>query len=381
MPPTRRCRFSKEPWLNVKALDALLADGVTQNVFPLCRAVVVHKGQRVYEGGNASADTVFDLASLTKVVGTTAVTLRLVEQGKLVLTAPVREFFPAVRLEPTATLEDLLYHRAGYPPFLCYFEAAMREHPQLFAANCPPALRAQTRREVWARVLDTAPTYARGAQAIYSDIGLIVLGEVCAQVSGQPLDNLFEVEVARPLALSTGYRRLSAPIADARPLAPTGATRPREHAPGQETMWSLPFHPSRVGEVDDDNAWCLDGVSGHAGLFGTAADVATFGQAVLDGFIRPPSSWNRDASTPGSTRSLGFDTPSVEAPSCGVIFGNQSPGAIGHLGFTGTSLWLDRARGLVVALLTNRTALGRANVRIRDFRPRFHDAVIHSLKL
>jgi CubicO group peptidase (beta-lactamase class C family) len=126
----------------------------------------------------------------------------------------------------------------------------------------------------------------------------------------------------------------------------------------------------------------MDGVSGHAGLFGTAADVARFGQAVLERRTCAQSHWAADASVVGSTRARGFDTPSKEGASCGARFGRGGPrGAIGHLGFTGTSLWLDLDRGLVVALLTNRVALGRANVRVRDFRPRFHDAVLDALGL
>lgn len=365
----------------MKALDELLAIGVAQNVYPLCRAVVFHQGARVYEGGNASEDTLFDIASLTKVMCTTAVTLRLNEQKKLSLFAKVSQFFPTAHLDRDATLEDLLHHRAGYPPFLCYFEQAMKEHPELFDAECPPARRELARGEVMARALETPPAYARGTQAVYSDIGFMVLGEICAQVGGHPLDALFQTEVVRPLGMSAGYRRLSVAASGTRPIAMTGTTRPREHAPGQETLWSLPQRPGREGEVDDDNAWCMDGVSGHAGLFSTAADVARFGQAVLDGFLKVPYPWRKDTATPGSTRALGFDTPSAEAPSCGSTLGNGSPGAIGHLGFTGTSLWVDLARKLVVVLLTNRTALGRANVQLRAFRPRFHDAVIAALKL
>jgi CubicO group peptidase (beta-lactamase class C family) len=363
------------------ALDELLAEGVAQNVYPLCRAVVFHQGTRVYEGGNASEDTVFDIASLTKVMCTTAVTLRLNEQKKLSLFAKVSDFFPAVHLDKDATLEDLLHHRAGYPPFLCYFEQAMKEHPELFDAECPPARRELARREVMERALETPPCYARGTEAVYSDIGFMVLGEICAQAAGQPLDALFDSEIVRPLGMSAGFRRLSAAASGTRPIAPTGTTRPREHAPGQETMWSLPQRPTREGEVDDDNAWCMDGVAGHAGLFSTAADVARFGQAVLEGFLKAPYPWRKDIATPRSTRALGFDTPSTEGASCGSIIGNESPGAIGHLGFTGTSLWVDLARKLVVVLLTNRTALGRANLKLRAFRPRFHDAVITALKL
>ncbi|MBX7113681.1 MAG: beta-lactamase family protein [Myxococcaceae bacterium] len=363
----------------MKALDGLLFDGVAQQVFLLARAVVFYQGQRVYDGGNASEDTLFDLASLTKVMSTTALTLRLNEQKKLSLTDRVSDFFPNARLDTDATVEDLLYHRSGYPPFLCYFEQTMKEHPELFDLDCLVNRRELARSEVMARALETPPSYPRGTQAVYSDIGFMVLGEMCAQAGGQRLDALFESEVVRPLGLSAGYRRLSVPQSGTRPIAPTGFTRPREHAPGQETLWNLPKRPARDGEVDDDNAWCMDGVSGHAGLFSTATDVARFGQAVLDGFLKVPYPWRKDRATPASTRALGFDTPSAEGASCGQFIGNRPPGAIGHLGFTGTSLWVDLARKLVVVLLTNRTALGRANLRIREFRSRFHDAVVTAL--
>jgi CubicO group peptidase (beta-lactamase class C family) len=155
-------------------------------------------------------------------------------------------------------------------------------------------------------------------------------------------------------------------------------------------------HPSPPGEVDDDNAWVMDGVAGHAGLFGTAPDVAALGQAVLDdrdgaGRLAPPGLWAaalaRDRTTPGSTRALGFDTREPGDPggasSAGRRLGARAPGAVGHTGFTGTSLWIDLARRVVVALCTNRTAgpRGRAETGIREFRPRFHDAVVEALDL
>jgi CubicO group peptidase (beta-lactamase class C family) len=149
--------------------------------------------------------------------------------------------------------------------------------------------------------------------------------------------------------------------------------------------------PSPPGEVDDDNAWAMDGVAGHAGLFGTAGDVAAFGQAVLDDLagaarLAAPALWTRatqrDAETPGSTRALGFDTrlpgDAAGASAAGRL-GDRGAGAVGHLGFTGTSLWIDLERRVVVALCTNRTLAGRAETRIRPFRPRFHDAVVESL--
>jgi CubicO group peptidase (beta-lactamase class C family) len=218
--------------------------------------------------------------------------------------------------------------------------------------------------------------------------------------AGAPLDALVAERVTGPLGLGAGFRRLSAAAAatagaGAAEIAPTGTSRPREPAPGQEGLWTTAEpRPSAPGEVDDDNAWAMDGVAGHAGLFGTAADVAAFGQAVLDeaagaGRIAPPRLWARalarDLETPGSTRALGFDTVLPGDPpgvsSAGHRIGRAAPGAVGHLGFTGVSLWVDLARELVVALCTNRTARGRAETHIRAFRPRFHDAVTEALAL
>jgi CubicO group peptidase (beta-lactamase class C family) len=247
------------------------------------------------------------------------------------------------------------------------------------------------------------PPGGRRAYA-YSDLGFIALGELLARVGGRPLDALVAERVMRPLGLSARFHRLSARgewLQSTGPssglsIAPTGRTRPREPAPGQETLWE-PFapHPSFAGEVDDDNAFVMDGVAGHSGLFGTAADVAAFGQAVLDdragaARLAPAEHWavalSRDSATPGSTCALGFHTRvpgDLEESSAGRLVGAEPPGAVGHLGFTGTSLWVDLARGLVVALCTNRVAgpLGRAEVRIREFRPRFHDAAVEAIEL
>jgi CubicO group peptidase (beta-lactamase class C family) len=139
--------------------------------------------------------------------------------------------------------------------------------------------------------------------------------------------------------------------------------------------------------VNDDNAWAMGGAAGHAGVFSTAREVAAFGQAWLDALHRRRSvvpvgaaaALARRDGTPGSTRALGWDTPSEEGSSLGTRLGRTGRGAIGHLGFTGTSLWIDVEREVVVALLTNRVNPSRENEAIRPFRPRFHDAVAEAL--
>jgi CubicO group peptidase (beta-lactamase class C family) len=375
-------------------LQGLLDEAAAGGVFPCARAVVRWRGRTVF-GGGVGGPTVFDLASLTKPLATTAVFLSLWAEGKLEPDTPLGRAFPESPLGRTgATVADLLAHRSGLPAFVPFFARVLAEEPRLLDADCPPALRVAARRAVVEQALATPPVERRGAGARYSDVGFIVLGELVGVAAGVSLDALFAERVAAPLGLTAGFRRLSFPVVAAGPeVAPTGTRRPREPAPGQEGLWAaLPEGLARPGEVDDDNAWAMDGVAGHAGLFGTADDVARFGQAVLDdlvgaGRIAPAALWEvalrRDAATPGSTRAFGFDTRlpgDAEGSSAGRFLGAAPPGAVGHLGFTGTSLWIDRARELVVALCTNRTALGRAETGIRDFRPRFHDAVVEELR-
>lgn len=349
-------------------LRTLLRAGVTENVYPLARLEVFHRGQHVLSEGPAAPECLFDLASVTKVMSTTALVLEL----GLPLDAPLRRFLPGVAVE--ASLDDLLFHRSGLPAFLPYFAEPLSTHPAL-CEGPNPELRARVRAEVLARVAATPPGARVGREAVYSDLGFILLGAALEAAAGEPLDALFARRIAKPLGLTAGFRRISAGLPLPRTVAITGSTRPREPAPGQEGLWRVDPRPTHFAQVDDDNAFVLDGVAGHAGLFGTALDVARFGEWMRQSGRR----WPRDA-TPGSTRSRGFDTPSDVGASCGPRFGRAGPrGAIGHLGFTGTSLWIDLDRELVVAFLTNRVALGRANVRIREFRPRVHEAVLDAL--
>ena len=376
-------------------LQQLLDSGVQRKFFPSAQAVVLHQGALTFEGvaGDAQPSTLYDLASLTKVMCTTSAFMVLWAEGRVSLEDDLSFLFPKTTVaRAQVSLGDLLYHRSGLPAFVPFFAPMMEAFPALFSQSCPPVIRTHARNQVVEAAKSTHASSQRIAQ--YSDVGFILLGEALAKVSGTPLDALYQQKVAAPLGLSSHFRRLSEakPMAD--PSAPTGTTRPREPAPGQENLWSIEAHPTFPGEVDDDNAWAMDGVAGHAGLFGTAADVAKFGQAVLDeldgaGKLAPQERWQlaltADSSTPGSTRALGFDTPpapNIPLPSsAGKYIGRSPPGAVGHTGFTGTSLWIDLARRLVVALCTNRTLQGRKELGIRQFRPQFHDAVVENLGL
>ncbi|WP_224249767.1 serine hydrolase domain-containing protein [Hyalangium gracile] len=377
----------------ISNLQGVLEGAVAGGVFPAAQAVVLHRGVQVFGGvaGRATGDTRFDLASVTKVLCTTSLFLRLWTEGKVGPETQVARFFPGAPVsEAGATVADLLYHRSGLPPFVPFFAQALTSTPELLEPTCPQATRVRVREEVVRAAAQTQLAAPPRTRTAYSDVGFILLGEILSRAAGQPLDFLFNQHIAEPLGLGARFHRLSELPTDGK-VAPTGPTRPREPAPGQEQMWGeLPTRASPPGEVDDDNAWVMDGVSGHAGLFGTAVDVARFGQAVLDGCagspaLAPGPLWHRllatDPIVKGSTRSMGFDSPSVEGSSAGHFIGNTAPGAVGHLGFTGTSLWVDLRRALVVALVTNRVAHGRKELRIREFRPFFHDLVVEALGL
>jgi len=375
-------------------LQRHLDDGVRQGIFPSAQAVVLVNGQPAFEGASGTADltTVFDLASLTKIISTTSLFMRFWADG---LVQPHTGLSTLLTGTPAgrggASIQDLLYHRSGLPEFIPFFAPVMKSTPRLFDSDCPADIRHEARAEIVAEAMSTEPRAPISQPALYSDVGFILLGEGLAHLARAPLDWLYREEIAAPLALSAHFRRLSHRRHPAVTIAPTGSTRPREPAPGQEGQWHLEPHPSKSGEVDDDNAWTMDGVAGHAGLFGTAWDVAKFGQVVLEelsgaGRLAPKQSWelalSRDPVTPNSTRAMGFDTvrPGDRASSsAGNLLGQRGPGAVGHTGFTGVSLWVDMARKLVVALCSNRTFLGRGNVRIRQFRPMFHDAVVEAL--
>jgi CubicO group peptidase (beta-lactamase class C family) len=372
--------------MSVKAVQPLLDEGLRQGVYTSARVEIRQASKTQFTGGAGPAE-LFDLASLTKILSTTALFLALWSEKALAPEDRLERWFPESPARG-ATLADLLFHRSGLPAWKPFFLDALKAFPRLVDPECPALLRDEARRFVAARALETP--LSDGTTTVYSDLGFIALGEVLERTAGAPLDALFAKRIAAPLNLSAHFRPMSrqptrGASGDCPPtplLAATGALRPRESAVGQPPLPpKTPRGPSCPGEVDDDNCWAMDGIAGHAGLFGTAADVAGFGQAVLDGLrdggpIAPASLWAQAVQRdPRSARALGFDTPSEVGSSAG----RHLKRAVGHLGFTGTSLWIDLDRQLVVALLTNGSLLGRGDHRVRQFRPQFHDAVVEAL--
>ncbi|HXF95989.1 MAG TPA: serine hydrolase domain-containing protein [Gemmatimonadales bacterium] len=299
--------------------------------------------------------TIYDLASLTKVIGLTTAVMFLVHEGALDLAAPARRYVPAFRGDgkERVTLRHLLTHSSGLPAWR------------------PLYTEATTRAAAFALV-DTTPLAAEpGRTTVYSDLGAIVLTQAVEAVTGERVDRYLERRLFGPLGM-TSTRFLPPPEWRDR-IAPTERSQ-------DGTIIR--------GTVHDENAWKLGGVSGHAGLFGSAPDLARFAVWLLDawhGRLTPgqphlPAALVREFTrrqdlVPGSSRALGWDTPS-ENSSAGT---RLSPAAFGHTGFTGTSIWIDPERDLFIILLTNRVHPTRENARILRVRPRVADLVMNAL--
>jgi CubicO group peptidase (beta-lactamase class C family) len=311
----------------------------------------------------ATAGTIFDLASLTKVIAATTLAMRAADARRLALDEPVAQWLPDWRGSDRegVTVRQLLTHSSGLTAYLPFYR------------DC-------TGRFEFEKAICSLPLeYAPGTQSIYSDLGFILLGfilEDAAQRARGGADGVFDPDAA----LAAQFSRLSSFLTP-EPLTfnPPRAWRPK-CAPTEVDPWRGRL---LTGEVHDENCWALGGAAGHAGLFGTAAAVGGFARAVLrtiagDAILAAPETMRRfiqRQAVPGSSRALGWDTM-VPTSSCGRLL---SPTAIGHTGFTGTSLWIDWERDLYVVLLTNRVHPTRENNAIRELRPRVHDAVVRAV--
>jgi serine-type D-Ala-D-Ala carboxypeptidase len=347
----------------------ILEKAIAARAFPGCSLAVTFGGELVahkalgrftYDPVSPEVTTasIFDLASLTKVVATTAMSMILYERGLLDLEAPVPAIVPefagasdvndARRGE--ITLRTLLAHSSGLPAY-----------EKLF-------LRARTRKDLLHAAFTTPLATAPGAHAEYSDLGFIILDVVLERLADESLDVFCQREIFGPLGMTHTTFNPAPALKDSIP--PTADDRTFRHRVIQ-------------GEVQDENASVLGGIAGHAGLFSTAEDLAIFAHAMLNGghpILRSSTIelFSRRESAPeGTSRALGWDTPSLPLPSqSGKYF---LPRSFGHLGYTGTSLWIDPDRQLSISLLTNRTWPDCQNQAIKKVRPAFCDAVIETL--
>jgi CubicO group peptidase (beta-lactamase class C family) len=294
-------------------------------------------------------DTVFDLASLTKVLSTTPLMMRQVERGALDLDEPIARYLPTWDADDrqSVTIRDLLAHCSGLP-------AHRRFYVDL-----------QGRAAIEAAIAATPLEYPPRAQSIYSDLGFMLLGFLLEDLAPLPV----QFDTLREQMGGIQDLQFHPPPQWKKRTAPT-----RDH----EQRGRL------AGEVDDDNAWALGGAAGHAGLFGTAAAVGDCARHVLQVLDGRVGAFRRDTlqmfiarrtDVPGSSRALGWDTM-LPTSSCGT---RMSPRAFGHTGFTGTSLWIDPDAGIYVVLLTNRVHPTPANEAIKEVRRDLHDAVMETV--
>jgi uncharacterized protein YbbC (DUF1343 family)/CubicO group peptidase (beta-lactamase class C family) len=341
-------------------VDRLLESYQERGAFPGGVLAVGHKGALAHlhpfgalsydpDAPPVTARTLYDLASLTKVVATTTMAMILVDEGKLDLDRPVRELLPGFQgpHKDAVTVRHLLTHSSGLPAVAPLFKEIRGREAYL------------------ERIQGMALEYPPGSRSTYSDLGVILLGEILERVAGQPLEAFTRERIFEPLGMRDTLFR---PPADIRlQIAPT------EQDPWRGRMVQ--------GEVHDENAFAMGGVAPHAGLFGTAGDLARFAQMMLDGGIVSRETialFTRRAGIPNSDRALGWDTKSAQGSSAGTLF---SASSFGHTGFTGTSMWIDPERQLYVILLTNRVHPTRENNLIREVRPAVADAVVRALGL
>ncbi len=344
-----------------------LEEGFAGGVAPALVALVLRGGVAVHRSAHGAArpDDLFDVASLTKVLATGSLAARLHAAGALDLDEPAGRWLAGFRGEKEAvTVRHLLAHTSGLP--------AWRRLP---SAPGDPARAADLAEDAVARQPLEAPP---GSRAVYSDLGFVALGRLLEHAAGAPLDLLADERVFAPLGLRRAFF-----LPEREPAL--AASRRAAHS-------FVPTVRRESGEVraaaaHDQNAEALGGVAGHAGLFAAAGDVAALGQAWLEAFAAgtpflPAAAARRFAArdpAPQSTRALAWDTPSSADSSLGSRLGRGARGAIGHLGFTGCSLWVDLEAGVVCALLASHCPRRGRQDAIRAFRARFHDAVAEAL--
>lgn len=358
-------------------VDRLLTEAVTAGVMPGAVAGIMVVGNnssrkrwisssgftaRSKTAVKVTKHTVYDLASLTKPLVTVPCILTLVESGRINLDSTLSELLPFSEVpkdKKSICLKDLLGHCSGLPAHRPYYIEGLGVKKN------------ERDNFVFQQILKEPLQGRPGINHVYSDLGFILLGKSIEQLTGESLHHFYQKNILIPLGLnnSLGFN--------------AGIDLPniKQCAATEVCPWTKKL---LRGVVHDDNCRIMGGVAGHAGLFGTVEGVLTLTALMVE-------VWNNWRNTklfsrellqlfltrfPGSTWTCGFDTPSLVASSSGNLF---SPGSVGHLGFTGCSLWMDLKRGYIIVLLTNRVHPSRKNIQIRQFRPVFHDEVMRWL--
>jgi CubicO group peptidase (beta-lactamase class C family) len=349
---------------SVSEIDAIVRQGIRKGIYPGAVVVIGRRDSVIYSRGYGhftwnpassvpSPDsTLWDIASITKVMGTTSAAMRLVDAGRLNLDAPVGQYLPQFTGgKNRVTVRMLLDHTSGLRAYVPFFKQA------------------KTREAATSLLYSEQLVREPGEKPVYSDLNAILMGLLLETASGMPLDRLVMREVFEPLNLSGTAYRLS-PQARRR-AAPTAVWR------GQPVQ----------GQVNDPNAAVFGGVAGHAGIFSTGMDLARYAQVWLRNGVGPRGQWVSPATirrflTPGAKsgpRLLGWDTPELDGKQPSLYGTLISPSAYGHTGFTGTELWIDPSHDLFLVFLTNGTfdpRAGNSHYALRTVRTSLSDAAI-----
>ena len=350
--------------------DQLMQQAIAEKIFPGAVLLVSKEGEtvffRAYGLANLSSraavtrETIFDLASLTKPLATSLAVMWLVQQNQIDLEQPLAELLPEFKGSDKAgvRLEHLLYHNSGLPDYRPYYKALN-------------GVAQNSRRSVLRKhLVQEALVNPIGKTVLYSDLGFMIIAWIVERFSGRRLDHFVVDKIYRPLGLNDLFFVARDMKGSRGPFAAT-----------EKCSWRRKV---LIGQVHDENAYAVGGIEGHAGLFGTAGDIhrllvellfsyygrirsGLFHQALLQQFFER---------LPGTDKALGFDMPSLTASSCGRRFSQNS---VGHLGFTGTSFWMDLEQSVIVILLTNRVHPTRDNEGIKEFRPKLHDTVMAAI--
>jgi len=320
----------------------------------------------LFTGCKMTADTLFDLASLTKPLATALAVMELVRRDQIRLDMLLGNLLNPFKPTPKApiTIKQLLCHSSGLPDYAPYYKSV---------SQYPISQRTDALGECLVREVLVYPT---GSQVLYSDLGFMILRQVVETVAKQRLDQFVEGAIYKPLGINDLFfikidKKRPAKNRQGRLFAAT------EQCPWRNTVLQ--------GVVHDENAYVVGGVEGHAGLFGTSEAIYALLTELLNAFHGNSKTaffsselvrlfW---APCGNGVRTLGFDRPSAKGSSSGRYF---SPHSVGHLGFTGTSFWMEPASGIIIILLTNRVHPCRTNNKIKIFRPQLHDMIMQWLK-
>jgi len=371
--------------VNFAPADDLLRHGVETGAFPGAVILVSRAGKVVHHAAFGSRtldppepmqlDTAFDLSSLTKPLATTTAFMLLVQDRKVQVDDRATRFFPnfGVHGKTYVTLRHLLAHCSGLAAWRPYFrEIARRDREgrlNFLASH-------GAKEFVYEQIHREKTEYETGTRSLYSDLGFMLVGELVELLTRGPLDRFCREHIFRPLGLrAMGFVDLTE--LRTRKLSPVvDRIDPTERCP-----WRLKV---LCGEVHDDNAYAMGGVSGHAGLFSSARDIDRIltmmrecyeGQSLFLPAAIVREFWRRDDTIGSSTWALGWDTPSTADSTAGGEFSRH---AVGHVGFTGTSIWLDLDRALHVVVLSIRVHPNRDTEKIREFRPLIHDLIVRA---